>query len=52
MAIIKTEQIGIRVTPEQKAILEEAAQAAGCRLAEWVRLVALQEARDQRPARV
>lgn len=41
----KTEHIGVRVTPEQRADLERAAAAAGFKLAEWIRMVALQQAR-------
>lgn len=46
----KSQFIGVACTPDQKRELEKAANAAGFRLAEWVRMAALQVARSSTDA--
>lgn len=40
--------IQIRIAPEQKRLLEEAARRMGLSLSAWLRLVALKAEREQR----
>jgi len=40
--------IQIRIVPEQKRLLEEAARRMGLSLSAWIRLMALKAERDQR----
>jgi uncharacterized protein (DUF1778 family) len=46
-ALKKTEMLRIRVTPEQKRVLTEAAERTGLDVSAWLRVLGLREAREK-----
>lgn len=48
----RSEQIGVRLTPEERQVIEEAAAADQRKLSDWARLALLKAARRRSRAKV